>query len=110
MRHLRYLSWLGNPRLLEWGNDNPTAHTCETTSFRAQDASSGAHVIIFLLASVVLLAGVLVAFVNGRVKLASGALVLGALTFFFVPSFLKVAGLSLLALIVVVANKLDSTL
>lgn len=66
--------------------------------------------IFLLLASVVLLAGVLVAFVNGRVKLASGTLVLGALTFFFVPGFVKVAGLSVLALIVVVANKLDSTL
>lgn len=66
--------------------------------------------ILLLLASVVLLAGVLVAFVNGRVKLASSALVLGALTFFLVPGFLKLAGLSVLALIVVVANKLDSTL
>lgn len=64
--------------------------------------------IILLLATVVLLAGVLVAFVNGRVNLGGSILVLGALTFFFVPGFLKVAGLSVLALIVVVANKVDS--
>jgi len=79
-------------------------------SFRAEDASRGVRMIFLLLASVVLLAGVLVAFVNGRVKLASGALLLGALTFFLVPGFVKVAGLSVLALIVVVANKLSSTL
>ena len=66
--------------------------------------------IIVLLASVVLLAGVLVAFVNGRVKLGASALVLGALTFFFIPGFLKVAGLAILALVIVVANKLDSTI
>lgn len=66
--------------------------------------------IIVLLASVVLLAGVLVAFVNGRVKLGASVLVLGALTFFFIPGFLKVAGLAILALVIVVANKLDSTI
>jgi uncharacterized membrane protein YGL010W len=66
--------------------------------------------IIILLASVVLLAGVLVALVNGRIKLGSSVLVLGALTFFFIPGFLKVAGLSVLALIVVIVNKLDSTI
>jgi len=67
-------------------------------------------VIIVLLASVVLLAGVLVAFVNGRIKLGASVLVLGALTFFFVPGFLKVAGLAILALVIVVANRLDSTI
>lgn len=41
---------------------------------------------------------------------SSAAHVFGALTFFLVPGFLKLAGLSVLALIVVVANKLDSTL
>ncbi len=66
--------------------------------------------IIVLLASVVLLAGVLVAFVNGRMKLGASVLVLGALTFFFIPGFLKVAGLAILALVIVVANKLDSTI
>jgi len=66
--------------------------------------------IIILLSSVVLLAGALVALVNGRIKLGSSVLVLGALTFFFIPGFLKVAGLSVLALIVVIANKLDSTI
>ncbi len=66
--------------------------------------------IIVLLASVVLLAGVLVAFVNGRIKLGASVLVLGALTFFFVPGFLKVAGLAILALVIVVANRLDSTI
>ncbi len=66
--------------------------------------------IIILLASVVLLAGVLVALVNGRIKLGSSVLVLGALTFFFIPGFLKAAGLSVLALIVVIVNKLDSTI
>ena len=66
--------------------------------------------IIVLLASVVLLAGVLVAFVNGRIKLGASILVLGALTFFFIPGFVKVAGLAILALIIVVANKLDSTI
>jgi hypothetical protein len=67
-------------------------------------------VIIVLLASVVLLAGVLVAFVNGRIKLGASVLVLGALTFFFIPGFLKVAGLAVLALGVVIANKLNSTI
>jgi len=67
-------------------------------------------VIIVLLASVVLLAGVLVAFVNGRIKLGASVLVLGALTFFFVPGFLKVAGLAILALVIVVAHRLDSTI
>ena len=66
--------------------------------------------IFVLLASVVLLAGVLVAFVNGRNKLGASVLVLGALTFFFMPGFLKVAGLAILALVVVIANKLDSTI
>lgn len=66
--------------------------------------------IIILLSSVVLLAGALVALVNGRIKLGSTVLVLGALTFIFIPGFLKVAGLSVLALIVVIANKLDSTI
>ena len=66
--------------------------------------------IIVLLASVVLLAGVLVAFVNGRIKLGASVLVLGALTFFFIPGFVKVAGLAILALVIVVANKLDSTI
>lgn len=66
--------------------------------------------IFVLLASVVLLAGVLVAFVNGRIKLGASVLVLGALTFFFIPGFLKVAGLAILALVIVVANKLDSTI
>lgn len=66
--------------------------------------------IIVLLASVVLLAGVLVAFVNGRIKLGASVLVLGALTFFFIPGFLKVAGLAILALVIVVANKLDTTI
>ncbi|MGB3050632.1 MAG: hypothetical protein WBB42_06510 [Polyangiales bacterium] len=66
--------------------------------------------IFVLLASVVLLAGVLVAFVSGRVKLGASVLVLGALTFFFIPGFLKVAGLATLALIIVIANKLDSTI
>jgi len=32
------------------------------------------------------------------------------LTFFFMPGFLKVAGLAILALVVVIANKLDSTI
>ena len=63
--------------------------------------------IIVLLASVVLLAGVLVAFVNGRTKLGASVLVLGALTFFFIPGFLKVAGLALLALVVGIANILS---
>jgi len=67
-------------------------------------------VILVLLASVVLLAGVLVAFVNGRIKLGASVLVLGALTFFFIPGFLKVAGLAILALVIVVANTLDSTI
>jgi hypothetical protein len=75
-----------------------------------RDYWSGAKVIIVLLASVVLLAGVLVAFVNGRIKLGASVLVLGALTFFFIPGFLKVAGLALLALVVGIANKLDSTI
>jgi len=66
--------------------------------------------IIILLSSVVLLAGALVALVNGRIKLGSSVLVLGVLTFIFIPGFLKVAGLSVLALIVVIANKLDSTI
>jgi hypothetical protein len=66
--------------------------------------------VIILLASVVLLAGVLVAFVNGRIKLGSSVLVLGALTVFVIPGFLKVAVLSVLALIVVVANQLDATI
>jgi uncharacterized membrane protein YGL010W len=66
--------------------------------------------IIILLASVVLLAGVLVALVNGRIKLGSSVLVLGALTVFLIPGFLKVAVLSVLALIVVIANQLDSTI
>ncbi|MDH3654719.1 MAG: hypothetical protein OEN21_10660 [Myxococcales bacterium] len=66
--------------------------------------------ILVLLASVVLLAGVLVAFVNGRIKLGASVLVLGALTFFFIPGFLKVAGLAILALVIVVANTLDSTI
>jgi len=57
-----------------------------------------------------LLAGALVALVNGRIKLGSSVLVLGVLTFIFIPGFLKVAGLSVLALIVVIANKLDSTI
>lgn len=73
----------------------------------ARDYWSGAKVIIVLLASVVLLAGVLVAFVNGRIKLGASVLVLGALTFFFIPGFLKVAGLALLALVVGIANKLS---
>ncbi|MBT8469158.1 MAG: hypothetical protein KJN97_10445 [Deltaproteobacteria bacterium] len=66
--------------------------------------------IIILLSSVVLLAGALVALVNGRIKLGSSVLVLGVLTFFFIPGFLKVVGLSVLALVVVIANKLDSTI
>ena len=66
--------------------------------------------IFVVLASVVLLAGVLVAFVNGRIKLGSSALVLGVLAFFFIPGFLKVAVLSILALVVVIVNKLDSGL
>ncbi len=66
--------------------------------------------IFVLLASVVLLAGVLVAFVSGRVKLGASVLGLGTLTFFFIPGFLKVAGLAILALVIVVANKLDSTI
>jgi hypothetical protein len=66
--------------------------------------------IIILLSSVVLLAGALVALVNGRIKLGSSVLVLGVLTFIFIPGFVKVAGLSVLALIVVIANKLDSTI
>jgi hypothetical protein len=77
---------------------------------QVRDYWSGAKVIIVLLASVVLLAGVLVAFVNGRIKLGASVLVLGALTFFFIPGFLKVAGLALLALVVGIANKLDSTI
>jgi len=72
-----------------------------------RDYWSGAKVIIVLLASVVLLAGVLVAFVNGRIKLGASVLVLGALTFFFIPGFLKVAGLALLALVVGIANILS---
>jgi hypothetical protein len=67
-------------------------------------------VILVLLASIVLLAGVLVAFVNGRIKLGASVLGLGALTFFFIPGFFKVAGLAILALVIVVANKLDSTI
>ena len=47
------------------------------------------------------------AFVNGRIKLGASVLVLGALTFFFIPGFLKVAGLALLALVVGIANKLS---
>lgn len=82
----------------------------ETSAYDARAACSGAHVIIVLLASVVLLAGVLVAFVNGRIKLGASVLVLGALTFFFIPGFLKVAGLAILALVIVVANKLDTTI
>ena len=66
--------------------------------------------VIILLASVVLLAGALVALVNGRIKLGSSVLVLGALTVFLIPGFLKVAVLSVLALIVVIANQLDSTI
>ena len=75
-----------------------------------RDLGRGVFLIIILLASVVLLAGVLVALVNGRIKLGSSVLVLGALTFFFIPGFLKAAGLSVLALIVVIVNKLDSTI